>query len=289
MLSAPSALGILRNGTQNGSEPFMSFFISGTFMRDALKFELLSNFFSTSSLSLFVRKYAEAFQARARERAAFYEAFASRYGRRATIHYPIRLNRLLEFTEWLKEEVAKAMQSNDKPMKDVYKASRLPERVAMGYKAIYVYGMHLRIWEAEEDKVTCVSGVAVAVWEYKRSRDYEAMDNLDSAENVGWVEEILELNYRSPCCIVVLCSWIPGTLGIRNAKEEKDRYSFLLGNFNIAIHVGPKSFVFPTQYQQVVFSNDENWNANRGGDWKAICSTEVLGKLGNLDLYCPNI
>jgi hypothetical protein len=223
-------------------------------MSDALKFELLSNFFSTSLLSLFVRKYAEAFQARARERTAFNEAFASRYGRRAVINYPIKLNRLLEFVEWLKEEVAKAMQSNDKPAKDVYKASRLLERVAMGYKAMYEYGMYLRIWEAEEDKVTCDIGVAAAVWECKRSKDYEAMDNLDSAENVGWMEEILELNYQSPCYIIVLCSWIPGALGIRNAKVEKDRYSFLLGNFNIAIHVGPKSFVFPTQYQQVVFS-----------------------------------
>jgi hypothetical protein len=30
--------------------------------------------------------------------------------------------------------------------------------------------------------------------------------------------------------------------------------------------VGPKSFAFPTQCQQVFFSDDENWNDERGGD-----------------------
>jgi hypothetical protein len=58
------------------------------------------------------------------------------------------------------------------------------------------------------------------------------VDDVDSVEYIGWMEEILELNYRSHCCIVVLCSWIPGTLGIRNAKVEKDKYGFLFGELH---------------------------------------------------------
>jgi hypothetical protein len=66
--------------------------------------------------------------------------------------------------------------------------------------------MYLRIRDTEEDKVTCESGVAAAVWEHKSSRDFDIVDDVYSVEYVGWIEEILELNYRSHCCIVVLCS-----------------------------------------------------------------------------------
>jgi hypothetical protein len=191
-------------------------------------------------------------------------------------------------TERHSEEVAEAMQSNDKPTEDVYEAFHLPERVATGYRAMYVHGMHLRIRDAEIDKVTCESRVAAAVWKRKRSRDSDTMDDVDSAEYVGWGEEILELNYCCHCCIV-LCSWIPRALGIRNAKVEKDKYGFLLENFIKTMHVEMKSFVFPTQCQQVFFSNADNLNAERGGNWKVICSTEVRGKRGNLDLYRPDI
>jgi hypothetical protein len=62
-----------------------------------------------------------------------------------------------------------------------------------------------------------------------------------------------------------------------------------LENFNSTMPVGPKSFAFPTQCQQVFFSSDENWNVERGGDWKVICGTEVRGRCGNLDLYYPDI
>jgi hypothetical protein len=179
------------------------------------------------------------------------------------------------------------MQSLGKPTRDVYEASRLPEKMATGYRAMYARGMHLRIREL--DKVTFDSGVAAAVWERIRSTDTNAMDKVDSAEYVGSVEEILELNYCSHCCVVLLCSWIPGTQGIRNAKVERDRYGFLLENFNSTMPVGPKSFAFPTQCQQVFFSSDENWNVERGGDWKVICGTEVRGRCGNLDLYYPDI
>ena len=74
-----------------------------------------------------------------------------------------------------------------------------------------------------------------------------------------------------------------------NAKVERDRYGFLVGNFTRPMYVGPKSFVFPTQCQQVFFSNNENWNAECGGDWKVVCSIDVRGRRGNLDMYRPDI
>ena len=169
------------------------------------------------------RKYATAFNARVENRAAFRAAFIQRYGRRAAIHYPSDLNRLPDFAEWLKEEVGNAYNNSDeKPSVDVYESSRLPEVIATGYRAMYAHGMHLRIQGAEVEKVTCDSGVAAAVLERRRSRNAETVDDVISAEYVGWIQEILELNYRSHCCIVLLCSWIPGSQDTRNAKVERD-------------------------------------------------------------------
>ena len=75
---------------------------------------------------MFHRKYADALDARVGERAAFQEAYVQRYGRRAQIHYPSSLSRLPEFAEWLQEEVGKAIQTDDKPLDDVFQGSRLP-------------------------------------------------------------------------------------------------------------------------------------------------------------------
>jgi hypothetical protein len=232
-----------------------------------------------------LRKYTKAFETRIGERAAFRDAFAQRYGRRAIVHYPTSLSRLPEFVDWLKEEVGRVMDSDDKPIEDVFQGSRLLERVAIGYRAMYAHGMHLRIREAEEDKVTHDSGIAAAVSEHIRSRDMDSEDEVDTFEHVGWVEEILELNYRNHYYIVLVCSWILGAQNIRHPKLERDSYGFVLGNSGTTMAVGPKSFAFPIQCQQVFFSNDEKWNEERGGDWKVISGTNVRGRHGNLDMY----
>ena len=94
--------------------------------------------------------------------------------------------------------------------------------------------------------MTCDSGIAAAVSEHKRSRASEEVDEIDTSKYVDWVEEILELNYRSHCCVVLVCSFIPGIQGVRNSKVERDSYGFILGNFISTLPVGPKSFAFPT-------------------------------------------
>jgi hypothetical protein len=62
---------------------------------------------------------------------------------------------------------------------------------------MYVNGMHLRIRMAEEEKVTCDSATAAVVWKRGRGADIYEGGIFDKMEYVGWVEEILELNYHS--------------------------------------------------------------------------------------------
>jgi hypothetical protein len=104
---------------------------------------------------------------------------------------------------------------------------------------MYVYGMHLRIQSAEDDKVTCDSGVAATVWRRSRGQRRNTSSRLESAEFVGWVQEILKLDYRNHCCIVLVCSWIPGDITGQNAKVVRDKYGFTIGNFMRTMPLGP--------------------------------------------------
>jgi len=157
-------------------------------------------------------------------------------------------------------------------------ASKLPEKVATAYRAMYAHGMHLRVQSAEEDKITCDSGIAASVFRYSKGTSSNDLGHWQSEEYVGWIQEILELDYRSHCCIVLVCSWVPAKLGASNANVVHDKYGFVVANFSNPLVLGPNSFAFPTQCQQVFFSDDIERRNGSGGDWKVVCGTEVRGR-----------
>jgi hypothetical protein len=129
---------------------------------------------------------------------------------------------------------------------DVIQASKLLETMATSYRTMYAHGMHLRMRSAELSKNTCDSRVACAVWKRRRSSELREVGELEGMEYVGWIEDILELDYTSHCCIVLLCSWIPAKLIPANTKMVTDKYGFAIGNFFKTMPPGPDSFAFPT-------------------------------------------
>jgi hypothetical protein len=52
---------------------------------------------------------------------------------------------------------------------DVMEASKLPEIVAIAYRAMYAHGMHLRIKTSEEEKLCCDSAIVASVWRRNRA------------------------------------------------------------------------------------------------------------------------
>jgi hypothetical protein len=62
----------------------------------------------------------------------------------------------------------------------------------------------------------------------------------------------------------------------------QDKYGFVVGNFERTMQRGLDSFAFPMQCQQVYFSDDRNFNAARGGDWKVILGTDVRGRCSDI-------
>jgi hypothetical protein len=102
--------------------------------------------------------------------------------------------------------VARAAEGKDMPAKDVIEASRLPEKIATSYCTMYAHGMYLRIFIAKEEKVTCDSAVASVVFKRQRLPGTFQLGPIETKEYVGWIQEILELNYRLHYCIVLVCS-----------------------------------------------------------------------------------
>ena len=94
-------------------------------------------------------------------------------------------------------EVQQAIGGPNEPPLDVIEALKLPERGATSYRAMYTHGMHFRVQSAENDKVTCDSGVAASVVCRTVGRLGNESQHWGSHEYVGSIEEILELNYRS--------------------------------------------------------------------------------------------
>jgi hypothetical protein len=235
---------------------------------------------------LYCRKYEEACVERAAERATFTRAFNERYGRQACIHYPQALRGLPKFVDWLSREVRASMNGVEKPSADEIQESRQSERVGTAYRAMYAHGMHLRIRSTEEEKVTYDSAV---VLRHSRGRTLDRAGQFEIVEYVGWIEEILELDYRNHCCIVFLYSWISGHLTAQNPKVLCDEYGFSVGNFIRTMPLGPDSFAFPTQCVQVFYSDDVHRTERNGGDWKVICGTDIRGRRGDLTIKRPEI
>jgi hypothetical protein len=132
------------------------------------------------------RKYEVHCDELVREKARFTVEYRCRFGHHAKIHYPDKFHQLPTFAKRVRLEVARATKNNDKPSRDVKEGSRLPKIVAIGYRAIYVHGMHLKIYIAEEKKVT-FDRVAFVILRQGRSHELFQQGSMETTKNVGWI------------------------------------------------------------------------------------------------------
>jgi hypothetical protein len=94
------------------------------------------------------------------------------------------------------------------------------------------------------------------------------------AEHVGFIEEILELDYRNHCTTILLCEWVKPIRDVRVPNIERDKYIFTVANFNhMDIRVHADSFAFPLHCQQV-FQYDDPLKHG----WKVVLRTNVRGR-----------
>ena len=134
--------------------------------------------------------------------------------------------------------------------------------------------LHVRSAECglvTRDSCVVASFTRQVPWGLRNGRPVETTE-----EYVGYIEEILELDYRNHCTTVLVCDWVRPSQDPQYPNIERDRYGFTMANFNrMDGRVHSNSFAFPLHCQQVFLSNDP---ARPG--WKIVCRTDVRGRRG---------
>jgi hypothetical protein len=156
----------------------------------------------------------------------------------------------------------------------VQDAVRLPKKKATSFRSMWAHGMHIRIRTVEVNNVTRDCGVAAT---FERQDPEGEFGDVVNIEYIGTVEEILELDYRSHCCLVLVCDRVKAKYGGPAATIERDDYGFTRANFSTRIHMSADSFAFPIHCQQVFFSKD-----HQKPRWKVVCRVDVRGRHSEL-------
>jgi hypothetical protein len=71
---------------------------------------------------------------------------------------------------------------------------------------------------------------------------------------VGWVEEILLVDYAHFEVVVLYCNWVVANMKGDGATMKRDEYGFTTLNFEILIPYSAKSFAFPLHIEHVFFA-----------------------------------
>ena len=207
------------------------------------------------------------------EHAAFRATWRREHPRRF-VHYPSELSNFPPFAEWLTSTVKEEERCGCPVEDDVKQYAQPPEQNPTSHCQMYCHGMHLRVQSSEGGLVTSDSGVVACFarqlcWGLVNGRLVET-----NQEYVGYIEEILVLDYRNHCVTVLLCDWVKDTQDTQFPTIQGDKYDFSLANFNqMDGKVHANSFAFPLHCLQVFFSDDPHHHG-----WKVVCRTKVRGR-----------
>ena len=106
------------------------------------------------------------------------------------VPYHAELGAYPPFLEWLFREVSMATDRGERIKADVLESSRLPEKRATAYRAMWAHRMHLRVQTAEGERVTTDCGVAAT---FEKHDSNGTVGAVTKVEFVGTVEEITKV------------------------------------------------------------------------------------------------
>ena len=157
---------------------------------------------------------------------------------------------------------------------EVVDTTRGPLPIASTYKAMYAYGNHYRVRSSEQARKTSDSGVATTFKQVCRNGMRDNNQVQADVEYVGHIEEILELNYRRHCLVVLVCDFVKSNYSGDTATIKKDRWGFTLANYRRRYgSICRDSFAFPIHCEQVYYSE-----ALESPGWQVVLRKEVRGK-----------
>ena len=176
------------------------------------------------------------------------------------------------FRTWFPNDLEVQMSKGDDVEDDVKALMYPPSRDAKSYRSMYAYGNHIRVRGAEVDLSTCDSGVAATFSQACRASSGDRNMRTANLEYIGWVDEIIGMDYGKFEVIVLYCTWVQANMRGARATVKHDEYGFTLIKSSRQIPYSADSFAFPVQVQQVFFVDDvEN------AEWKVVLRREPRG------------
>jgi hypothetical protein len=167
-------------------------------------YELLKMICSECCTQIFDRLYRAEYQRRESARISFRAQHRRQHGRRAPTP---RIRELPRFSSWLEAEISAAYAADPQSVSPLLLASsKLPDVNATSYKSMKAYGMHLCCKGAEVHMSTADNGVATSFDRLHKSSMDGPNPEVRREEYLGWIKEILELNYREHCVVVLACN-----------------------------------------------------------------------------------
>lgn len=228
---------------------------------------------NTEHMEPYRRRYGDCVIQREQERQD-YRREHQRGGRGHRFVYPVELRQLPEFAVWFLEEVRREQQAGLFVENMVLDTARGPLPVACAYKGMYSYGNHYRVLSSEQSLKTTDSGVAATFKQLCRNGIRDTNQVNADIEYVGHIEEILELNYRRHCLVVLVCDFVKANYRGKNATIKKDKWGFTLANYRRRYgNICRDSFAFPIHCEQVFYVE-----ATEAPGWRVVLRKEVKGR-----------
>lgn len=92
--------------------------------------------------------------------------------------------------------------------KDVVHMFMKPTLEAWSYRGMQNFGNHFKVASAKKHLITNDNGVATIFQQECVLRPIDENPIFAKLEYIGWVEEILELNYMVLKLVVLFCNWV---------------------------------------------------------------------------------
>ena len=126
----------------------------------------------------------------------------------------------------------RAIEDGDEEVPQDVKALMLhPLDVAKSYRSMYAFGNRIRVRSAEAQLTTANSGVATTFRQLCHAGIKDRNLQAAELEYVGWVEEILLVDYGHFEVVVLYCNWVVANMKGDGATMKRDDYGFTTVNF----------------------------------------------------------
>ena len=126
------------------------------------------------------------------------------------------------FTTWFPIVVQDEINQGADVSMDVQALLMPPSRNAKSYKSMYAYGNHIRVRSVESNINTCDSGVAATFLQACHARNSSRNVRTTNLEYIGWVEEIIGVDYSEFELIVLYCTWVRANIRGVGATMKRD-------------------------------------------------------------------